>query len=369
MTDIEITVTEDGRLRAQRLDTREESPEMPVGFRGLDRDLVQFLERLLAGGYSMWSVNDIRIFGALLYRCLIPDPVDSWLRTLLETRRNNPLRIALGFPPSGTFARMASVPWEYMVAPGKPDIQMATDPDVVLYRRIPGLRGGTYETISRLRLLVVVNDPDESDLGDVQPDRIVAKITEIANRLDFELETVTNLSPSELHQLVKQWKPHAVQLIGHATADAVDGTPGLAMAQGAGYVWVNEVQLAEMLTRRVSPPRLVVMHACEAGRATFDMGIGGLPAGLVTRGVQCVVGMQYRISNEDATAFSAILFDAFARHLTPDRAVQEARWGMSTFGDDLRDPDPRLAGLPTLYLRDVHPLLEVTSADGGPVRE
>ena len=72
MTDIEITVTGMVGCAPSAWDTREESPEMPVGFRGLDRDLVQFLERLLAGGYSMWSVNDIRIFGALRYRRLIP---------------------------------------------------------------------------------------------------------------------------------------------------------------------------------------------------------------------------------------------------------------------------------------------------------
>jgi CHAT domain-containing protein len=95
-----------------------------------------------------------------------------------------------------------------------------------------------------------------------------------------------------------------------------------------------------------------VLHACEGGRNDYEYRHAGLAPSLVRQGVQCVVAMQYPVTNETANEFSRALYEALAGRQYLDEAVQTARqhiWKATK--------DARLLGVPMIYQRNAAPLL------------
>jgi len=143
--------------------------------------------------------------------------------------------------------------------------------------------------------------------------------------------------------------PHLVHFMGHGEFDPDDGEARLALvADDGGTDWIPDQQLADIFSRAAVAPRAVVLHSCEGGRADFSVSFAGLAPQLARSGVQCVVAMQYAVTNETAIAFSTSLY----RHLTAgediDVAVQESRWETSGLN---ASRDPRLLGMFVLYTR------------------
>jgi hypothetical protein len=362
---IAVTVGSDGRVHALRRDNNATSPEEPVGYRGLDAELVRLFERWLTLRDRQWRDDEIRAFGSLLHRCLFPQSVWSWIEGVIrELRtRGTGVRLELIFPAEPPWSRLAAVPWEYLYRP-EPESDTATgyflaaEAGLVLSRYIPSAQGeADFPPEPKLRLLVAVSEPRDPRLGPVVHDDVIAEIERTAAALGFEVAVLHDPTARQLSDAVHGTgsPPHLVHFMGHGEFDAVAGQAQLALIDpDGGTDWVDDRRLSDIMTRGRQAPRAVVLHSCEGGRADFSASFAGLAPQLVRRGVQCVVAMQYPVTNDTAIDFSTTLYRLLADGMDLDAAVQEARWSMTRLQVA---PDPRLLGIPVIYLQSRSALL------------
>jgi CHAT domain-containing protein len=109
-------------------------------------------------------------------------------------------------------------------------------------------------------------------------------------------------------------------------------------------------------------PRLVYLHSCSGAQTDYRASFAGIAPRLVRRGTQCVVAMQYAVTNRTANAFSKGFYRGLAAGLPLDEAVQSGRRTLAVHYES----DPRLLGIPVVYLysRDAL-LLPPAQAAGG----
>jgi hypothetical protein len=93
--------------------------------------------------------------------------------------------------------------------------------------------------------------------------------------------------------------------------------------------------------------RLAVLGACESGRRDRVNAWTGVVPAITRAGVPAVVGMQYKIKDKHAIAFSHRLFSALSQGHPIDAAVTDGRQAIYR----LRGDDEHAWGVPVLYLR------------------
>lgn len=235
-------------------------------------------------------------------------------------------------------------PWEYLRDPNGDFLIFSRDISIV---RSPGISeiAPPLQVKLPLRVLVVSAQPRGS--GDLDSE---GELQELKRSLaDLELSRRVELIRVESASLATLWqnleKPiHVLHFIGHGGFDrnleeaflqfeTPDGEPDP----------VTGVDLARVLGRQ-PPPALVVLNACEGGRASKTDPFGGVAQALLRKGALAVVAMQFRVTDKAALVFSKELYKALASGDTLDHAVYEARLALHS----KRSLD---WGNPVLYLR------------------
>ena len=92
--------------------------------------------------------------------------------------------------------------------------------------------------------------------------------------------------------------------------------------------------------------RLAVLTACEVGQRDAANAWSGVVTALAHAGIPAVVGMQFRIRDSNAVAFSKAFYRALAAGQPIDAAVTDGRLAIFNRGDD----NERDWGVPVLYL-------------------
>jgi hypothetical protein len=377
VTDQRISVEVDwkGFVQGRRLANNRTSPKGRVELTGLDADLIRLFERWLVLRERQWREDEIRAFGSLLHRYLFESHVWSWIESAIDAlAAGDRIRLELSFPAKPPYSRLAAMPWEYLYQPargGRNGCFLAADARIVLSRYIPLEAGeGGFAAAEDLRMLIAISQPDDRRLGPVMYDDVLAAIEQWAQESGVAVSVVHNPTAAQLQKAVAPpggQGPHLVHFMGHGEFDPDYGEARLALvADDGGTDWVPDQRLADIFSRASVAPRAVVLHSCEGGRADFSVSFAGLAPQLARSGVQCVVAMQYAVTNETAIAFSTSLY----KHLTAgqdiDIAVQESRWEISGLNDNR---DPRLLGIPVLYTQSRGGLFTADrsqSADGDP---
>ena len=125
------------------------------------------------------------------------------------------------------------------------------------------------------------------------------------------------------------------------------GRGGLVLADDQGEARLISVDtLVPILRGR--DLRLVVLAACEGAQRDAVNAWSGVAPALIRAGIPAVVGMQYSISNTNATQFSDLFYTALTLGSGVDEALYEARLAMSQAGDSALQAE---FGFPALYLR------------------
>jgi CHAT domain-containing protein len=134
--------------------------------------------------------------------------------------------------------------------------------------------------------------------------------------------------------------PDVVHFIGHAAPHPDpkkrDGIElYLEDAKGLFYP-LAAPGLAKMIAESqalVDGPRLVVLNACQTAQVDGSQTLVGLVPELVTRtGVMAVIGMQFKVGDDAAATFSAVLYSQLLDTQPLDYAVARARSAMSEYG-------------------------------------
>ncbi|WP_328993684.1 CHAT domain-containing protein [Kribbella sp. NBC_01245] len=361
---IAVEVDEDGMLEARVVGANAFSGKVPMPLTAaaddLDVRLIRLFERWLQVRGRPWIPAEIRTFGALLHRALFPPEVWTWIRKASEGHAL--VRLTLTFPSESQHARLASVPWEFLYQPDKQFEQgwfLAGQHGYTLSRHIPSRRGIPHlDPIVRPRLLAIVSQPKTEQKVDA--DGVLAGIHDAAKQCDLEPEVVYSPSATELGEIVASWQPHLVQFMGHGRYDPGRGEGRLAFADPGGETnWVPDARMADLLVSPNWVPRAVVLHACDGGATDYEAGFAGVAPQLCRAGVQCVVAMQYPVTNNTATSFSTTFYRELARRQPPDVAVQTARSVIAA-----PEIGAGLIGVPVVYLHSDDPLLAEPEQEG-----
>jgi hypothetical protein len=337
-----------------------------VDLTGLDGRVLRVFERWLMEPDRAWDKEDIRVFGQLLHQRLFSVEVWSWIDKQIQDRGEDLVRLQLAFPADAASSRLASLPWEFLCAPDRPDNDgrfLVLTPGLMLSRSVPGPPDRAGVTTEEVRILPVVGDAHNDWLGAVDYEPVLRAIAAAGERPDFTvLDPAIEVTNPDLNGRVAATRPHVVHFIGHGRFRENTGKGSIALrAAGGGTAWVDEDDLAEGLCGDDWAPTIVVLHACEGGRNDYEYRHAGLAPSLLRQGVQCVVAMQYPVTNETAIEFSSALYEALADRQYLDEAVQTARQGIWQ-----ATKDARLLGVPMIYQRNAAPLLGVPAAERGP---
>ena len=355
---ISLVVSPDGTVLARfwRSGTGTSSQQR-VDLTGLDGRVLRLFERWLMEP-RVWDLEDIRVFGQLLHRRLFPGEVWAWIEEQIRDRGDAVVRLQLAFPADAASSRLAALPWEYLCTPdrdGNEGRLLVLTPGLLLSRSVPpGTPERAIIDIEQARILPVVGDAHSDWLGPVDYQEALDSITASGARADFTvLDAAVEVTRDVLVERVADQRPHVVHYIGHGRFQPDTGKGALALrADDGGTAWVDEDRLVDGLCTDRWAPTIVILHACEGGRNDYEYRHAGLAPALVRQGVQCVVAMQYPVTNQTAIQFSTALYDALADRQYLDEAVHTARRRVWNATDDAR-----LLGVPMIYQRNAAPLL------------
>ncbi|HST47533.1 CHAT domain-containing protein [Jatrophihabitans sp.] len=359
---IQVSVDANGVVQAERWDNHGRSPTTTVGLAGLDAELVRLFMEWLALRERYWREREIKAFGSLLFRCLFPDrAVWDWVQAVIDQAEGT-VRVELVFPAEGPFAALSAIPWEYLYRPeraGRRGAYLAAEKGLILSRYIPTEEGQQpFPPLEHLNVLVVISMPADPRLGPVDYQDVLDEITRTSDGLGFTLTVLRQPTIASLNEAMNvAGRPqHLVHFMGHGRFDAASSEAAVALTDpDDGLRWVDDRTFSELLTRNGAAPRAVVLHSCEGGVADYSASFAGMAPQLVRNGTQSVIAMQYPVTNETAILFSTCLYDQLARGADLDTAAQEARWKILRFSDPA---DPRLVGVPVVYLQNEHALLD-----------
>jgi len=355
--EIEVTVSSTGQVTARRGDGAY-GPPGRLALHGVDAELVRVFERWLTERDREWYRPDLRAFGGLLHRTLFSTELWHWIEQSLDRlQRDDHLRLQLAFPGDG-LAHLAAIPWEYLYAPGRGTREgffLATDRRCTLTRYIPMELGRRDVALDRrLRVLVLVSQP--ADLGEVIAEPVLEDLAKAAaDGLPIDLTTKHQPTRGTLDEIVPALRPDVVQFIGHGRYDEKHEEGQVALIDEEADVadWVGEAVLAQLLGDIGHMPRLVYLHSCSGAQTDYRASFAGIAPRLIRRGTQCVVAMQYPVTNRTAIAFSKSFYRGLTAGLQMDEAVQAGRRAL----DVMSRKDPRLHGIPVVYLYSLNALL------------
>jgi hypothetical protein len=365
--EIVVSVTTEGRVEARRDDDARANTGR-IEFTGLDADLIRMFERWLSERDRTWRRDEITAVGRLLHRAILDGGVSDFVnQTLSNLGPDDRIRLQLTFPADGA-GHLPAVPWEYLYAPDRPNrpgFFLSTDPRFILCRYIPLERGRSSLSPEDppLRMLAVVSQPDDPYLGEVVAEPVLEQFDDLAGRLPISIETLQDPTIDRLEDALRARRPHILHFMGHGDYDAHGEEGRIALVDDEGGTrWVSDRLLAEILQHARAIPRLVVLHSCDGGRVDYRANFAGMAPQLIRNGVQCVVAMQYAVTNRVAIDFSTTFYRHLSNGAPVDEAVQEGRWRITRPSNSNVD-DPRLLGVPLIYLYSRDAIIS-TGGDG-----
>jgi len=271
------------------------------------------------------ELKEIESFGAKLFDSLFHGPIrscyDGSLRVALGQGKG--LRIKLRIEPPELF----TLPWEFLYSRDERKfLILSTKTPLVRYRELlypPEPLLVAYP----LHILVMLSCPRDYPPLDVEGER--RRIEEALDRLAalgvVEVDFLEEATLPSLQDRLRGGEYHTLHYIGHGSYDEEEDE-GLLILEGAGGRGerVKGDYLGRLLGDHFSL-RLVVLNACETGRASLTDPFSGVAASLVDAGIPAVVAMQFGITDEAAITFAREFYAALADSYPVDAAVAEGR--------------------------------------------
>jgi hypothetical protein len=263
---------------------------------------------------------------------------DASLSRARSEKRGLRLRLILESP------ELWDWPWEYLRDPDTDFLIFSPDISIVRCPEVPS-PVSAHRIKLPLRVLVVIAQPSGS--ADLDSERewkdLKKNMASLEDSGRVKLRRLPAASLAALRSGLE--KPvHVLHFIGHGGFDRSLEQAFLQFETRDGEPHpVTGMDLARIL-RRQPPPALVVLNACEGGRATKADPFAGVAQALVKEGMPAVVAMQFQVTDESALIFAKSFYDALAQGDSVDHAVYEARNAL--FSERSVD-----WGNPVLYLR------------------
>lgn len=316
--------------------------------------------------------DEIFELGETLGKALFPARVRSLFDRSRSKVGDEGLRIRLRMD---SYA-LADVPWEYTyladpdIAPEQKHIGnfLLFDPNISLTRyEIMGRPVDKLEPVGAgtLRLVSLLANPASTpQLGIESEQQNIRRA--LQGMPDIHPEFYPNATIDMLLEALTKGA-HIFHFAGHGTFEGEMGQ-AYGSQDGRGYIILTdddgqEVKFsAEKLSLNLAGKgvRLAVLGACESAKVNQINAWTGIASALTRAGVPAVVGMQFKVYDKNAIAFSRAFFRTLVAGNSVDEAVANGRKAIFTISSD---EDERDWGVPVLYLRSQEGTLFPASED------
>lgn len=261
--------------------------------------------------------------GQQLYQLYVPKETHGYLTSLLDAGPRSPLVLE-------TEGALRSLPWE-LLHNGEDFLAL-----LLPLARTPVRAAQRRERLSIRRVLLVV---PESALDEAL-DEVRAIYGVLSDDLALRVEVLSGqeATKEELLQALQSGRFDAFHFSGHSDVEAPTGASSLRLREG------RKLRADEL--RRLageSGLQLVFLNSCESAVPGDVVGLADAFAG---RGIPCVVGMRWPVSDRGARVLALRFYRSLAEKGDPALALREARLAV---GSELDWEDPAWAA-PLLYL-------------------
>ncbi len=304
--------------------------------------------------------------GTELANLLFPDKVRQHLDGIRRgLGRENRLRIRL----KPEFYALADIPWEYVYLPPPEEPEGYRKPEgfLVLDKRVSLAR---YEILDQpissvntpvatpVRMVALMAGRQTADGLDLQVKEERDNIREALKTLESTISLDEDFYAADADSLFDAFvRPaHIFHFSGHGIFKG-DMASEYGKQVGQGYIELldgEEVPGEFLATHlRASGLRLAVLNSCESGARDHENPWTGVVTALASADIPAVIGMQFRITDKNALAFSRQFYKSLAEGDSIDAAVA---WGRSAtyrrwkLSADAADNECDW-GVPVLYLR------------------
>jgi Flp pilus assembly protein TadD len=325
------------------------SVRMPLNSGDLEALVARIKHAVIASSATVRSSlsseeEPVQRLGRVLFDTLLPDDV----RVLLEASREHAaqqgsqLRLVLRVRPP----ELARLPWEFLFDAGEDDYLCLNTP-LIRYPSVPQSQL-PFHVVAPLRILGMVAKPGDQQTLAVNDEkrRLEDGLHDLRRDGRVQLNWVAGQTWRDLKEAMHNGPWHIFHFIGHGGFDATAGEGTLALANDDGSTYQLSARSLAMLLRGHPSLRLVLLNACDTGRASALDPFSSVAGALMRRGIPAVLAMQFEITDLAAVEFSRTFYSAIAHQLSVDASVTEARQAIQ-----LALPGTLEWGTPVLYLR------------------
>jgi len=280
--------------------------------------------------------------GRRLFEAVFHGRIRSFWHTCRERARQSSkgirLRLILQSP------ELWDWPWEFLCDQDDEFLVFSPDVSVVRCPEVPQIVSAPR--IERpVQVLVAMAQPRGTQelCFDQELETLKGCLATLSPAHSVEVRVLQHASRAALRRELR--KPvHIFHFIGHGSFDR-GGDKGFLLLEKNGETERMTGRDLGQLLRTQPALALVVLNACESGRAGERDPFSGVAQGLVRTGIAAVLAMQFRIADKAALLFTEAFYEAFVKGDPLDRAVYEARESLLQEGFEAE------WGNPVLYLR------------------
>ncbi|PWI15368.1 hypothetical protein DI272_15235 [Streptomyces sp. Act143] len=290
----------------------------------------------------------VQLLGRALFETLTAGDGRALLTAARHTaaRAEARLRMVLRVQPP----ELAALPWEFLFDPAHSGYLCTTTP--LVRRPQVSLPQRPLRVEPPLRVLCMIARPgDQEPLAvDAERRRLAAALAGLRRAGLIELAWVDGGRWRELKGALRPGRGpwHVLHFIGHGSFDRAAGEGALALDDGNGGTYHLGAENLAMVLQGHPSLRLVVLNACETGRASAADPFSSVGGALMRAGLAAALVMQYPISDQAAVEFSQSFYEELAQGRSVDAAVTDARQSIR-----LALPGTLEWGTPVLYMRSL----------------
>jgi hypothetical protein len=267
------------------------------------------------------------------------------------------LRLVLQIRPP----ELDRLPWEFLFDSREDDYVCLSTPLIRYPQVFASVR--PMQVTAPLRILCMTAEPrDQARLATAaEEERLRATLRGLEQTGLVELGWAGGQTWRDLRAAMRLGPWHVFHFIGHGGFDAVAQQGMLALTGENGRTYHLGADNLAMLLRGHPSLRLVVLNACDTGRANAADPFSSVAGALIRRGIPAVLAMQYQISDKAALEFGRTFYEGLAERCPVDLSVTQARQAIR-----LASPSSLEWGTPVLYMRSPNgDLFDFTTASTG----
>ena len=163
-----------------------------------------------------------------------------------------------------------------------------------------------YEVSPPLEILGRVARPSDRDPLEIEEEQqwLEAALVDLERAGQVRLTWIAGQTWRDLQRAMRQGRWHVFHFVGHGGFDRAADEGIIALADEQGGTRPLHAGDFSLLLRDHASLRLVLLNACDTGRAGALDPFSSTAGALVRRGIPAVVAMQYEISDRAAIEFT-----------------------------------------------------------------